>query len=195
MRLFVAIELSDPIRATLSNQIQYLRNTLGDEGVKWVKPSAIHLTLKFLGETPEHKLDRIKGTLREISPRFPPFSFELGTFGCFPNLKRPRVLWIGIQETTGILKDIHKELEMGFQQLGFKSENRPFKAHLTLGRIRKNLNSSQLKVLTRNIGDITIGRLGTEIVREICLIRSILRPTGAEYTTLGTYLFTEKEHE
>jgi len=194
MRVFIAIDLSSSIRKSLSDQITQLGNILGKSGVRWVKPSGIHLTLKFLGETPDHTVERVQNTLSEIVPRFSPFTMRIGTFGCFPNARRPRVLWIGIQEPTGVLEKLHQEIEMELRKIGFKAENRPFSAHLTLGRIKKNVSSSNLKALASQIGAVRIGELGTEAVQEICLIRSILRPTGAEYTRLGVYEFMEKEY-
>ena len=191
MRLFIAIDLSASIRKSLSDQINQLGKILGTTGVRWVKPSGIHLTLKFLGDTPDHVVEPINETLSEISPRFSPFSMRIGTFGCFPDSRRPRVLWIGIQEPTGVLEKLHQEIEMGFRKMGFKAETRPFSAHLTLGRIKKNLSSSNLKALASQLGDVRIGELGTESVQEICLIRSFLRPSGAEYTRLGVYEFKE----
>jgi 2'-5' RNA ligase len=192
MRLFIAIDLSASIRKSLSEQIRDLEKILDTSAIRWVKPSAIHITLKFLGETPEHKVERIQSTLTEIAPRFSPFTVQIGTFGCFPNLRKPRVLWVGIQDQTGSLKKIYHELEMEFRKLGFKAENRPFRAHLTLGRVKKNLNSAALDTLRSQLGDVRIEELGKETVEAICLIRSILRPTGAEYTRLGLYELTER---
>jgi 2'-5' RNA ligase len=88
---------------------------------------------------------------------------------------------------------VHQEIELGFQKIGFKAENRPFTAHLTVGRIKKNLSSNTLKSLGSKIGNIRIGDLGTETIEEICLIRSVLRPTGAEYSRLGAFEFMEKK--
>jgi 2'-5' RNA ligase len=193
MRLFVAIDLSYIIRKALSDQINIFIESLGTTSVRWVKPSGIHLTLKFLEETPDHKVDQIKDSLGEISSRFSPFMMRIGTFGTFPNSRRPRVLWVGIQEPTGILKQVHQEIELGFQQIGFKAENRPFTPHLTVGRIKKNLSSDALSSLGSKIGDIRIGELGTETVEEISLIRSVLRPTGAEYSRLGAFEFMEEK--
>jgi len=192
MRLFVAIDLSASIRNSLAEQIKDLESILDTRAIRWVKPSAMHLTLKFLGETPDHKVERIQSTLADIAPRYSPFTMQIGTFGCFPNLRKPRVLWIGIQEQTGILKKLHRELEMEFRKLGFKAENRPFRAHLTLGRVKKNTHSKVLGTLRSQLGDVRIEELGKETVEAICLIRSILRPTGAEYTHLGLYELTER---
>jgi len=192
MRLFVAIDLSASIRKSLSEQIRDLESILDTRTIRWVKPSAMHLTLKFLGETPDHKVEQIQSTLAEIAPQYSPFTIQIGTFGCFPNLRKPRVLWVGIHEQTGSLKKLHRELEMEFRKLGFKAENRPFQAHLTLGRVKKNISSAELDILRSQLGDVKIEELGKETVEAIYLIRSFLRPTGAEYTRLGMYELTER---
>jgi 2'-5' RNA ligase len=193
VRLFIAIDLSKDLREKLSNQILELSNLLRASSIKWVRPSGVHLTLKFLGETPENQVDNIRGTLGEIAPKYSSFNIQLGGFGCFPNIRKPRVLWIGVYEPEGILKLLHQDIESGFQKLGFKKEGRPFKGHLTLGRIRKGLSSSELKRLSGQVNEIQIGTLGIENVKELCLFRSVLHPSGAEYTKLGVFKFSGAE--
>jgi 2'-5' RNA ligase len=193
MRLFIAIDLSDTLRRHLSEQIDQLTRLLGDESIRWVKVSNIHLTLKFLGETSENKVDGIKHTLRDIASRFSSFDMQIGEFGCFPNLRKPRVFWIGVHEDTGALKRLHKVIETDLEKLGFDKEGRPFAAHLTLGRLRKRIASSEMRMLTNRIESVQIGELGTEQVKEICLIHSVLRPSGAEYIRLGTYKFRDAQ--
>lgn len=192
MRLFIAFNLSGSIRKSLSTQITHLGKILGTTGVKWVNPRGIHLTLKFLGETQEQKIAQIQNSLGIISSRFSPFDIQIGNFGCFPHSRKPRVIWIGVQDMSGNLLKVHHEIEMEFRKIGFKAENRPFSGHLTLGRIKRNLDPSDRRTLISRIGEINIGDLGTETVEEICLIRSILKPTGAEYTQVGAYKFVEK---
>lgn len=193
MRIFIAIDLSDTLHKHLSEQIDQLTRLLGDESIRWVKSSNIHLTLKFLGETPENKVDRIKSTLKDITSQFSSFRMQIGEFGCFPNLRRPRVFWIGVHEHTGVLKQIHGVIETDLEKLGFMKEGRPFTAHLTLGRLRKRIASSEMRTLTRRLESVQIGELGTEIVKEICLFRSVLRPSGAEYTRLGIFRFRDAQ--
>ena len=191
MRLFIAIDLSDTLRKYLSQQINQLIGLLGDESIRWVKVSNIHLTLKFLGETSENKVDGIKHTLQDIASQFSSFDMQISEFGCFPNLRRPRVLWIGVHEDTGILKRLHNVIETDLDKLGFNKEGRPFSGHLTLGRIKKRISSSEMRTLTGRLESIRIEELGTEIVKEICLFRSVLRPSGAEYTRLGSFKFRD----
>ena len=191
MRLFIAIDLSNTIRRHLSEQIHQLTRLLGDESIRWVKVSNIHLTLKFLGETSENKVDGIKHTLQNVASQFSSFDMQIGEFGCFPNVRKPRVFWIGVHEHTGVLKRLHNMIETDLEKLGFNKEGRPFAGHLTLGRLRKRTPSSEIRMLSRRIESVQIGELGTEVVKEICLFRSVLRPSGAEYTRLGTFKFRD----
>ncbi len=193
MRLFVAIDLSSTLRERLSDQIDQLSQLLGTESIRWVKPSSIHLTLKFLGETPENQVDRINHTLRNITPQFSAFKMRIGEFDCFPNPRRPRVFWIGVHEESGILKQLNQAVETDLEKLGFKKEKRSFTAHLTLGRLRKGVSSSALETLARRLEKVQIIDLGTEVVKEICLFRSILHPSGAEYTKLGVFQLRDEE--
>jgi 2'-5' RNA ligase len=191
VRLFIAIDLSDTLRRQLSEQMGQLTRSLGDESIRWIKVSNIHLTLKFLGETPENKVDQIQQALGNIASRFSSFEMQIRNFGCFPNIRKPRVFWIGVHEPTGIIKKLHAAIETDLEGLGFSKEGRPFRAHLTLGRLRKHVPSSDLRDLTKHLETVQVGELGTEIVREVCLIRSILRPSGAEYTRLGVFNFRD----
>ena len=193
MRLFIAIDLSGALRENLSEQIHRLNKLLDSSHIRWVKPSGIHLTLKFLGETPENQIEKIKDELGDITPKYSSFSMQIGGFGCFPNMRRPRVLWIAVHEQSGVLKQLHQDIESKFHKLGFKKEGRPFRGHLTLGRIRKGLSSSELKRLSEQLNEIQIEDLGIETVSELCLFRSVLRPSGAEYTKLGVYKFMGAE--
>jgi 2'-5' RNA ligase len=187
VRLFIAVDLSQSLRENLAHQIDQLRGILGEKDIRWVKASGIHLTLKFLGETPEDRIETICHILGEITPKFPSFQIQVKEFGCFPNMRRPRVLWVGIHEETDVLVGLHREIETAFQKLGYKREGRPFRGHLTLGRIRKRVRSRDLVNLADQLRDIHIDELGTQVVNELCLFRSILRPSGAEYTRLGTF--------
>jgi 2'-5' RNA ligase len=193
VRLFIAIDLSQTLRKHLSQEIEKITRILGSDSVRWVKASNIHLTLKFLGETPEDKLDRIKYMLEEVTSQFSSFNMDIGEFGCFPNFRKPRIFWIGVHEHDGILKQLHRVLETDFEKLGFKKEGRPLTAHLTLGRLRKNISSFELQELSTKLEKIQIDHLGIEVVKEICLFSSVLRPSGAEYTRRGVFKFRETE--
>jgi 2'-5' RNA ligase len=193
VRLFIAIDLSHAIREQLSDQINGLTQLLGSKSIRWVKASSIHLTLKFLGETTENQVENINRVLKNITPQFSPFEIHVGGFGCFPKPSRPRVFWIGVQEHNGILKQLHGMIEGELEKLGFRKEGRPFAGHLTLGRLRKHISPSELRTLTADLEAVQVGELGTEFVKEIVLFRSVLQPTGAVYTRLGTFRLNETD--
>jgi 2'-5' RNA ligase len=191
VRLFIAIDLSTTLRERLSDQIDQLTRLLGSEAIRWVSPSNIHLTLKFLGETPENQVERIKSTLENLVPQFSTFEMRIGYFGCFPNPRKPRVFWIGVHEESGILVQLHRAIEIDLEKFGFKKEGRPFSAHLTLGRLRKNASSATLRKLAQQLETVQVGELGIEAVKEVCLFRSVLHPSGAIYTQLGVFKLRE----
>ncbi|NIM92977.1 MAG: RNA 2',3'-cyclic phosphodiesterase [Anaerolineales bacterium] len=187
MRLFVAIDLSTDLRAKLRDQITVLQDFLDTKSVRWVNPDSVHLTLKFLGETPSHRLGEIIQTIEPIAADHSIFEMEVGGFGCFPNIKKPRVLWTGISEQSGVLQKLKSELELGCRKLGYEAENRPFKPHLTLGRVRRQARSAERRELAEKLVDVSIGDLGIEKVDAFYLFKSDLKPTGAVYTKQATF--------
>jgi len=152
--------------------------------VRWVQPEGIHLTLKFLGQTP---LDQIEGIVKALSSACAslcPFTCTVGGLGCFPNLRRPRVIWVGVQEPTGALSRLQEALEGACAESGFKRERRAFHPHLTLGRLRDRASADQRRAIGELIQGTEVTSLGTVSAKGISLIRSDLRPRGAVYTTL-----------
>jgi len=193
VRLFIAIDLSNTLRKQLSTQIDQLAQSLGSKNIRWLKASGIHLTLKFLGDTPENQIADIGIILQDISAQFSPFKMRIEGFGCFPNLNRPRVFWIGVHEQLGIIEGLSQTLDSKMTKLGFKKEGRSFSPHLTVGRIRKDVRSSELSRLSKELESIHIGELGTEWVKEICLFSSTLRPSGAEYAKIASFSLKDAE--
>jgi 2'-5' RNA ligase len=122
----------------------------------------------------------------EAVPKFSPFSFDVGGLGCFPNPRRPRVIWIGVREETGEMAALYEELERAFIARGFERERRRFHPHLTLGRIRRGVSNSVTRSAGEEIAAAENLSLGKIEVNEICLFRSELKPSGAVYTTLLT---------
>ena len=137
MRLFIAIELSPKQRHETLNLQHRLVNRL--EGVSWVKPEALHITLKFLGDSDPQAVDDIIKVMQDISLASNTFTFNLAGLGAFPSPTRARVLWTGVQEGADELIDIASRLEESLTFLRFKHEKRPYHPHLTLGRIRRPL--------------------------------------------------------
>jgi 2'-5' RNA ligase len=184
VRLFVAIELPAGLRRLLEERSDTLSSMMDANIVRWVRPDGIHLTLKFLGEVAGEKLDAVKGALKTIGPRFSPLEYSVGGLGCFPNTRRPRVIWIGVRERSGNLEALQAEIEQAFHALDFEKERRPFHPHLTLGRVRRGVRHVESQAVANAIMRMEPVSLGDYRVEEICLYRSELKPTGAVYTKL-----------
>ncbi len=178
MRLFIAIEIPDAIKTELSKLQTELRRAGAD--VSWTKPENIHLTLRFLGEVGEWQLDDLKRLCAEIAAEFQPFSLRLKDTGYFPNFRQPRVLWVGLAGETGIAAELQERLEEGLITIGFDQQDKPFKAHLTIGRVKSGKNVKQLVAASDMY---PLPELSFE-VGEIVLMKSDLHPAGARYTAL-----------
>jgi 2'-5' RNA ligase len=187
IRSFVAIDLPDAVKDELRAVSEQLDGQVPGGSVRWTRVSGIHLTLKFLGDVDEANLPEIEGTLAQVGQRHAPFTISVGGVGCFPNLKNPRVVWVGIQDETGILLALQRDVEKSLAPLGFEREKRAFHPHLTLGRTRRGIWSSDQRRIGEIIAGAEVGELGHIRAESFGLIRSDLRPDGAVYTPLDVF--------
>ncbi len=179
MRCFIAIELPEAVKSTLSGIEEDLKKSKAD--VRWVKPDNIHLTLKFFGNIEEKKTEKIIEIMENICNQYAPFTIEIKGMGTFPNIKSPRVLWVGI-EGNDTLKTLQEEIENKMESIGFEREDRAFTAHLTLGRFRTSIEKEGLlKAVKLHEKDTFVGSIN---VQSLSLIRSDLHPEGARYTKI-----------
>jgi len=185
IRTFIAIELDESVKDGLAKLQERLKGKAPQGSVRWVRLEGIHLTLKFLGDVPADQIEEITRALQKSCQGFAPFSLSCGGLGCFPNLKRPRVVWVGIQEETGTLAQLQKAIEENVAPLGYPTERRKFSPHLTLGRVQKRAGSGDRRRLGELVEASEIGILGQMEVRSVNLMRSDLRPSGAVYTRLA----------
>jgi 2'-5' RNA ligase len=187
IRAFIAIELPAPILAQLEQVESRLRPLLPPDCLRWVKPDSVHLTLKFLGQVPSDQIDIISSALRNSVAALHSFELEVGGAGCFPNLQRPRVMWVGIQEEApgGRLSAVQRAVENSIAPMGYPTEPRAFSPHLTLGRLARDVSSSDLRKIGEVVRASAVGSLGHWTVSQVALIKSDLRPSGAVYTTLA----------
>ena len=179
IRSFLAIELPKPILKKIEEVQGDLRSTHAD--VRWVNPEKIHLTLKFFGNIEESRIDPIFKSIEEPIRNTLPFSLKVQGVGAFPNLKNPRVIWMGLVDGREILVSFQKQIETQFEEIGFQSEDRPFHPHLTLGRMKSSRGKEELvgrmeRHKEEEFGDIQVERM--------VLFKSDLRPTGPIYTPL-----------
>lgn len=147
------------------------------EGVKWENYQKLHLTLKFLGEVEESKIEKIESVLAESVRTYSPFRTAISGFGGFPNLRNPRVLFIGLSENHELLK-LQCEIEERLEGFGFKKENRAFVSHVTIGRIRGRAQSK---------GSFPVPQNTSFFIAEIALMKSLLHPEGSKYTPISVF--------
>jgi len=170
--------MSEEILTSVGALLVRLRGAGAD--VKWVRPEAVHLTLKFLDEIDSSQVERVKQAMMEAAAGHRPFDLRVSDIGGFPSLRSPRVIWAGISvgAELGLLQ---ADLEDRLVREGFKRENRPFAPHLTLGRIRSGRDMDRaLDILRESAGQV----FGKAEIREIVLMESRLLPKGAEYSSL-----------
>ena len=181
-RSFFAVELS----AEIAVEVRRIQGELKDRavGVRWVRPESIHLTLKFLGEVDPDRIEGIVHKAEEAIQGVGPFSVRIRGGGGFPTAQNPRVIWIGVEDHSGMLKELQTRVEAGMAELGFTQEQRGYTPHLTVGRLRSGKGR---KALAQALDAIRASDLGKMEVREVILFRSHLKPTGAEYTKLGSF--------
>jgi len=182
MRVFVAVKIPTVIRAALADFIKELRAIAPE--AKWVRAENLHVTLKFLGNADESKCLAIEAALAQVhSPQVVSLDFRGLRF--FPNEKRPRVFWAGM-EASANLNALAADVDRAAHQLGFPLEDRPFTPHLTLARFDCPRISPRLSSAVSVHADRHFGSMTTS---EFHLIESKLKPTGAEYTILRSFPF------
>ncbi len=181
IRSFVAIE----VPSSIQQEVGAIQNRLQKTGasVRWVKPKNVHLTLKFLGAIEPMQVEPILVELGRIAEQSMPFRLEVKGVGCFPNLRNPRVLWIGIEDREARVSKLQASVEDVLEGLGFAKEKRAFKSHLTFGRMKNPKGRGQLAEEMRQIGNRALGNIE---VAEITFFQSQLHPDGAIYTPLGS---------
>jgi len=187
LRLFIAIDIPEAIKNAVGRAVDPLRSTGAD--VRWVGRHGMHLTLKFLGEIDDTRLDDIKASLESLSA-IALTTIGVSGAGAFPGLKNPRVLWIGLQEPSGRLKALQLELEDMLEKSGFPREGKPFHPHLTVGRVRSPRRSRELSEGMMTLQGCTFGEFP---LGEVAVFKSDLKPGGAEYTKLFAVTVIEKK--
>lgn len=183
LRLFVALDLPDPVREALRSFQAALKRAAGaaSREVKWVDPASVHLTLQFLGWVPEERRAAIEAALANAAAEASPLELRLSGAGAFPTPARPRVLWAGVAGDLEPLRALVRGLGQGFAPLGHPPEARPFSPHLTLGRARDPRGSRALAPALARAGPLAPERWRCA---EALLFRSHLSPSGARYEPL-----------
>lgn len=179
LRTFIAVKLPDTVLTAIGG----VRERLAACGlnVRWVAVGNIHLTLKFLGEVDEDEVNRIAAVLTEAVHGFAPLRIAAAGVGVFPNVKRARVIWVGISGQLQELAALQRSIEDRLATIGYPYEKRPFSGHLTLGRVKGLIPATELAAAVGAFRDFASE---TFEVDRLILFKSDLRPTGAAYTEL-----------
>ncbi len=180
MRLFIALNLPAAERRRLHRAAKPLRES--GLPIKWLPPESYHLTLKFLGEVPPDDAKKVDAVVAAIAAKSKPFPLELGDFGAFPSLRRPRVVWCGAHALPQ-LRALKHDLEWELASLGFERELRAFHPHVTLGRAGAEALAGEF----RGLEEIANSLQYSAVVQPstVDLMQSRLAPAGATYTRIA----------
>jgi len=176
LRLFVALNVPSQVRQALWQVMAPVR----ERGlpVKWVRPEGIHVTLKFLGDVPDERDAELSAALGRAAAGARALALALGGFGVFPDFARPRVIWVGITAEPA-LEILQHRVEQEFEPLGFPTEARPFRPHLTLGRAGREARPRDFTGLEAALGALQFAE--TLVIESVDLMQSTLQSGGAVY--------------
>ncbi len=185
IRAFVAADISPAARRTLAEAVDSLQG--GVSGVRWVRPSAIHLTLKFLGQVDPSLTPDIMDALGRSTSGRSPFRLGLSGVGAFPRPESPRTIWAGLEGDLEELEGLQREVDREVSPVaGVPVESRPFVPHLTLGRVRDRVSPAQRRTIGHALRGATLAPTSPWTVAALHLVRSTLTPAGPVYDVLGT---------
>jgi RNA 2',3'-cyclic 3'-phosphodiesterase len=184
MRLFIAIELPDKRRGEIAQWMKSLAQAIPDpqHRLRWVKEEQLHLTLKFLGETPEDQIPPLSSALKVVAAAHSRFPLSLAKVGHFGG----RVVWLGVDAGAEDAANLAQSIEESCDSLGFTRENRPFRPHLTLARSKMNPGTIRMANLPLPVAQKAFGPIP---VSDVSLVQSTPTPKGSIYTILGRYPF------
>jgi len=188
-RAFVAVRMNEQVEESVAGAIDGLKQA-GD-GVRWVPRANLHITLKFLGASVDsHRLQRLTAGLRQLAARTAPFEVAAAGIGAFPDLENPRTIWVGLRSVeSGALAALAARLETVAAEYGFEREKRRWSGHLTIGRVGDRAISSETRDALQALRE---REFGVSKIESITLYRSHLRPEGASYEALATFLFQSR---
>ncbi len=183
-RAFIAIDLPESVHSFLSEAQEALK--LYGFGVKWVRPQNIHLTLTFLGNTATADTDKIAEAMTLAARNCPVVTMAAKGVGVFPDVRRPRVIWVGLGGQLEILANLQQTLDAHLADLGFPRETRAFKSHLTLGRVKGKIASARMKAAIDKLKEFESEAFE---INQVILFKSELRSSGAVYTKVDRVNF------
>ncbi|UCE53404.1 MAG: RNA 2',3'-cyclic phosphodiesterase [Desulfobacterales bacterium] len=179
IRAFIAFEIPDDVLSSLSRVQEGLKSYKFQ--AKWVRPQSIHLTLKFLGTIQSTHIRQIARVMHDAAEGYAPITLSVRGIGVFPNIRRPRVIWVGLAGQVNLLGELQQKLDVGLSEIGFQKEERSFKGHLTLGRFKTRINSADIIRALEEFAEFETQPFAGD---QLILFKSELRPTGAVYSKL-----------
>ena len=182
-RLFIAIELPATLRKQVQDHIDQLKKALPDARASWTREENLHLTIKFLGDTPVNRVEALSQAAARAAAQVSPFEIIIGGCAAFPTRGQPRVLWIGIEDPTGAQNKLYRALEDECAEAGFAREQRPFHPHLTVARLRKPQGSHRVAELYGEMG-FTNQQVS---VSEMVLFRSEMLSEGSRHSVISRH--------
>ena len=187
IRAFLAIDPPEDILQTMSRLQEKLMREIGGR-ISWTKPQGQHLTLKFFGDISTEDVKNICSAVQNRVTSESSLNLKIEKLGVFPDARRPRVIWCGVTGDVENLSGLQKQLDSDFAGIGFPREDRPFRAHLTLGRIKDSHGLTRInEALTKYIA-FTAGEF---VCKKLILFQSCLTPQGAIYTKLAEFALGE----
>lgn len=201
MRTFLAIEIPPAVHTVIRQTQQEIETLLAaahhGHAIRWTAPAAVHLTVRFLGETTEEQRRQLQEGCLRLAARQKPFTLTVQEAGCFPNVQAPNIIWLGLQPADQTLLQLQAKMEQVAQAVGFAAEPKPFRPHLTIGRLRHTIERPQQRaigqILARALATIQPSHPPTTtfVVTHIVHMQSQLEPTGARYIPLQVFKFSE----
>jgi 2'-5' RNA ligase len=185
VRLFVACEVPDDVRETIGETIETLRKKSG-QAVRWIRPDGVHVTLKFLGEVPTKKLPAVKLAIQEAVVGHAPFELEFSNIGTFGGREGLRLMWVGIAGDVLRLEALVRAVNAALAVVGFEPERRPFRPHLTLGRVKDEIAPRHRAEIEVAVGKSTVPPVSWRTA-QVSLMRSRLTTAGATYEVIATF--------
>jgi RNA 2',3'-cyclic 3'-phosphodiesterase len=185
VRLFVACEVPDDVKRDIGEVIESLRSRSG-AAVRWIKSDGVHVTLKFLGEVPVKKLPAVKLAIQEAVVGHSPFELEFSNIGTFGGREGLRIMWVGIAGDVLRLEALVRAVNAALAVVGFEPERRPFRPHLTLGRVRDEIPTRQRAEIEVQVGKTQVPSTSWRTA-QVSLMRSRLTTQGAVYEVLATF--------
>jgi 2'-5' RNA ligase len=186
MRAFVAIPLPADLKERVGVVQRRLDSSLGHNLVRWTGPDQLHLTLRFYGNVAEADVAELAAALRRATAGVPAFELNLTGLGGFPTVRRPTVIWLGLEGDLEPLLKLQRQIEHETARFGSHSESRAFHPHLTVGRVKPFGDASQR--VGQVLGSEIVERVGTLPGTRVQLVQSQLKPTGSVYTILEEVL-------